>query len=477
MKNLNEETAKRRAATLKDKVISGWKIGEYISSGKTAFVCQATKDKKAAIKIFETEFLTKKEIEELEVRLERQLSLVDLPKHPHLVEIYDSGYSGQYECYFLVMEFVDAQPLTNEIKHLPATNIGPLISQIASAAKYLEDLNLVHRDIKPDNIVISSDYSNVVLLDLGVIRSWEDVGGITDSSKYRYFIGTLRYSPPEFLLRNEENTKEGWRAVTFYQIGAVLHDMIMRIPIFEECCEPYPRLVKAIEECIPPIHSIDVDPSLVNLARICLLKDPNKRLKLLGWDNFCYPRTELTRLEEIKNRMKDRKQISLANHLEAEDVINLRERELIIFNTKQLITKSIRSICIGSEYFPRITVSDTGENEGFDGLLQINFSSSTTHSLRFDLIIEVSLSLIDQSAKIIQLNYKGFLNTGLEFDQSLSCPSQFYMGLIEEKELYSNLEELLYMILEQAQLKCDDEELVTSEPWINFRPKEDLIVE
>jgi hypothetical protein len=69
-----------------------------------------------------------------------------------------------------------------------------------------------------------------MVMDFGVIRPVGEPG-ITDGDQ-RPFIGTLQYSSPEFLFRTEADTPEGWRALTFYQLGAVLHDLIMRQRIF-----------------------------------------------------------------------------------------------------------------------------------------------------------------------------------------------------------------------------------------------------
>jgi len=60
---------------------------------------------------------------------------------------------------------------------------------------------LAHRDIKPDNIVTSPDYAHATLLDLGVLKIC--LASITDHDQQRSFLGTLRYSPPELLLRKE----------------------------------------------------------------------------------------------------------------------------------------------------------------------------------------------------------------------------------------------------------------------------------
>ena len=116
--------------------------------------------------------------------------------------------------------------------------------------------------------MISGDFSKAILLDLGVLLP---IGAesLTDVDQ-RQFIGTLRYSSPEFLFRQEENTIEGWRAVTFYQLGAVLHDLLMKKVLFEDFTDPFPRLVEAVKSEKP--HIASEDHRCVHLANRCLMK-------------------------------------------------------------------------------------------------------------------------------------------------------------------------------------------------------------
>jgi serine/threonine protein kinase len=119
-------------------------------------------------------------------------------------------------------------------------------------------------------------------LDLGVLRPFGP-SNLTDVDQ-RSFIGTLRYSSPEFLLRQEKESLEGWRAVTFYQLGAVLHDMLMRRPLFDDHSEPFSELVNAVQFEKPEIHSPDA--ASVSLANRCLVKNPSTRLELVSWGDF-----------------------------------------------------------------------------------------------------------------------------------------------------------------------------------------------
>ena len=138
-------------------------------------------------------------------RILREKSLVGA-HHENLVRILDGGECPATGYLYVVMESLPYKNLHECIADIPLAAVPGIISQIASAARYLEDRQLAHRDIKPENIVISGDFSKAILLDLGVLLP---IGAesLTDVDQ-RQFIGTLRYSSPEFLFRQEENTIE-----------------------------------------------------------------------------------------------------------------------------------------------------------------------------------------------------------------------------------------------------------------------------
>jgi serine/threonine protein kinase len=143
----------------------------------------------------------------------------------------DGGKCEETDYLFVAMELLDPRTLGRVCKQLAAGQVAPLIAQLAGAARFLEERGIAHRDIKPDNTVVTADYTCVKLLDLGVIHPPADPTEKRAGTGDR-FLGTARYSPPEFLYREEEDTVEGWRAITFYQLGATLYDLLMRRQIF-----------------------------------------------------------------------------------------------------------------------------------------------------------------------------------------------------------------------------------------------------
>jgi serine/threonine protein kinase len=255
---------------LQGKTISGWSVDGYYGCGKSAVVLPALRGaEEGAIKVFHPELIERYGKDAQLQRIHREASLVG-------GECPATGYL------FVVMERIPHRNLHQALADIPMDAVPKIVSQLASAARFLEDKGLAHRDIKPENIAISDDFSHATLLDLGVLRPI-GFSDLTDVCQ-RSFIGTLRYGSPEFLMREEQDTVEGWRAVTFYQLGAVLHDLLMKRQIFHDYGEPFAGLVEAVKSINPVVQGDDV--RCVSLARRCLMKNPATRGQLVSWSDF-----------------------------------------------------------------------------------------------------------------------------------------------------------------------------------------------
>ena len=472
---MNEVVAKKKAYELFGKQINKWTVGKYINCGKTAFVCEADlDDKKYAIKIFETDSFDDRDIAELKERLDRQLQLVGRP-HENLIKIFAGGYCSESKYYYLIMEFLDAPSLSKLIKDLPRERIVPLISQIASAARFLEELNLVHRDIKPDNIAVYRDFSKAILLDLGVMRPFEK-SEITDSTNSIRFVGTLRYSAPELLLRQEEHTAEGWRAVTFYQLGAVLHDMIMRYPIFEGHTQPYGKLVHAIDLEVPKIYAEDVGPEVIHLAKMCLLKSAELRQKFISWDNFNFPKTHSDKLIKAKTRIQNRRDIS-PEYFDPDTICQEENKRLfdqLNYDLRNILENSIRLICVSNQNFSRLSISNYLATREFSFVLDVSFSPSEKHLLSRAFKIIITASILDVHAKLVQLQCVGLLSNSSPCSDYKLNLSVFYEGFLDSDHISLKVDEMIHLMFDQAQLKCDSSATITGhtnpdKQWIVYK--------
>ena len=376
------------AQELRNKNVGGWIADGYLGNGFSAVVLSAKRGgKRAALKVIDPEMIERFGVKRQLARIVREKRL-EGHMHPNLVHIMDGGQCKQTGYLFVAMELLEPLTLGDVRDKLPPNRIGRVIGQLASAARFLEENDLVHRDIKPENTNIASDYSNVKLLDLGVVhppRGHSDPSAGTEN----HFVGTARYSPPEFLYRQEENSVKGWRSVTFYQLGATLYDLITRTQIFDEYREPPARLYEAIKDHVPLIapYSDDVQPWLVDLARRCLTKDWRIREQLVTWKQFEGPPKVAVSSDEIRTKIRARiaKEGNIGSARSDNATVVPTRRTLIdLFRS---ISTTIREVCHKGQVFPPIELrSHYGKDSctiklqtgpysqgGLLGLLEIEF--------------------------------------------------------------------------------------------------------
>lgn len=394
---MDSAQAKIFAQSLEKAVIAGWAIEGVYGSGKSAVVFRATKEgTTGALKIFHPELVERYGRHVQLERVQRETNLVGA-HHPNLVRILDGGACSQTGHLFVVMEPLADKNLQEALHEIPSENIASIIAQLASAARFLEDRGLAHRDIKPENIAISADFSKATLLDLGVLKPI-GISNLTDVDQ-RAFIGTLRYSSPEFLLRKEPDTIEGWRAVTFYQLGAVLHDLLMRKGLYAEYENPFASLVQAIENpsINPEIYGSDARS--VALCRNCLLKNPATRLELVKWEDFAAlsvpPAVESP--AEARERIRKRQQFHKAQ-LQSKS-IESNESAWVVRQSMLDASNRLEMRCLaiinGLDCFP---LRETRSNIDYANracVTRIEFEADKDLGLDNCLWIEVELQLAD----------------------------------------------------------------------------------
>lgn len=195
---------------------------------------------------------------------------------------------------FIEMEFLSWPVLKSEIANIPDETVAPLIMQLVEAVRFLEEHEIVHRDIKPENIHISPDFKLLKLIDLGVARGFESAdaedAAVTDHGNIKPFLATAQYSSPEYLFRLDAPSPRLWKGLNLYQIGSVLHDLIMKKPLFQQEMEVGNRWLVARAVLTKTPSFADSNPtrlaSLKALAARCLVKDIEVRLQLVGWEDF-----------------------------------------------------------------------------------------------------------------------------------------------------------------------------------------------
>jgi hypothetical protein len=259
---------------------SGWSVRSSLGEGGTAPVFEIdSPDGRRALKIYDTKFSAGSRGEIEHKRIEQQLALKG-HDCPYLVQVYDGGkVEGRL---FLLMERAPGTELEKRLKDIPRDKIRQIVDQVARAAIFLSEKGLCHRDVKAANVFVSDDFDHCTLLDISVIRNVTDPIGVgTDHEGQLPVVATARYSPPEYLFRLLEPGPELWHAVNIYQLGALLHDLIMREPLFQaeylKSTENRYRFAWVVATVDPILHADDADRDLILTARRALDKNWQRR--------------------------------------------------------------------------------------------------------------------------------------------------------------------------------------------------------
>jgi serine/threonine protein kinase len=438
--------ARRMERDLSGSAVGGWMLENRIGNGASALVFRAHKDGRvAALKVFDPELI---ERSSEAVELTRVVREVELRDHPHenLVRALDGGKCSSTSYLYLAMEFIPWPTLSTSLAEFPRDRIQPLMGQLSSAAEHLERLGVAHRDIKPDNIAISPDFLMLKLLDLGVCRP---LGGssMTDQEGLR-FVGTTRYSSPEYLRRQEEDSPDGWRALTFYQLGGVLHDVIMREPLFHE--HDQARLVEAVLHTPAIVAADDVPAHLVQLARNCLTKDPRLRLSLVSWGDFQRKggRTGVGALA------RERLLARLGSHAPIATTVS-RDIPFRLAEIAHEVERFVRGACVVDRVLPAIEIRSIHESES---LIRIRVNFEPTAFLRGRaLLLSLEVRLLDLEADAISVG--AFAAVASDLSSVNAGPhATIFRGVLDLPQLDQILRELPYLAFDEAEHRISDSE-------------------
>jgi eukaryotic-like serine/threonine-protein kinase len=260
-----------------------WQNLEFIDAGNSGAVFRIDHPKhgSSALKIYDPAFFKGGNalIEEKRIKLQEQLRSHG---NPHLIDILEVGAIAEENTWYLLMELCSWPNLEKCLPSVRDDQVEDLLRQLVDAVEFLQRKGLVHRDIKPANIVVHPTFSHLKLLDLGVLRRIEHTeGNGTDQAETKRFVATTQYSSPEYLTRDELPGAEGFEALNVYQVGAVLHDLIMKSPIFREEAETQNKyiLYKAVTSKHPLVVNPNLPPRLISLCKAALSKHPKDRIK------------------------------------------------------------------------------------------------------------------------------------------------------------------------------------------------------
>ncbi|MFO0692662.1 MAG: serine/threonine-protein kinase [Polyangiales bacterium] len=221
------------------------------------------------------------DVREAVSRFRREAAAIQAIRHPHVVEVRDSGTTADGTMY-LVMEKLAGTELSGVLAAsgpLPIGRAARIASEVADALAAVHAAGIVHRDLKPDNIFLAAGVDgreHVKLLDFGVAKMiGEDGDKASVATQTGAAIGTLAYMAPE-----QAQGKKGIDArVDLYALGVILFRMLTGQLPFDAPSLPM-LVLKICTEPPPPLEELraDVPPELGSLYAAMLAKDPAQRI-------------------------------------------------------------------------------------------------------------------------------------------------------------------------------------------------------
>ena len=203
---------------------------------------------------------------ELRERFLREARYAAKLSHPNVVAIYDTGEEDGLP--YIVMEYVDGVTLADELGRrgsLPPAEVAAVGRQACAGIAHAHEAGLVHRDIKPQNLLLRDDRT-LKVADFGIAR-----GGLgTTLTHAGTLLGTAAFMAPE-VARGEQATV----AADLYSLGAVLYELLTGVP-----ARTVNTLTDLLDEqpILRPVELVsDAPPELERAIMRCLERDPSRR--------------------------------------------------------------------------------------------------------------------------------------------------------------------------------------------------------
>lgn len=202
-------------------------------------------------------------------RFQREAIAASSLSHPNIVEMYDVGEdNGKY---FIVMEYVDGRTLKSLIKKRGALTLPEVVDimlQLTSAIAHAHESYIIHRDIKPQNVMILED-GRVKITDFGIAMALNS-NEITQTNSV---MGSVYYMPPEQANGNGSTTKSD-----IYSLGILMYELVTgKVPFKGDSAVEI--AIKQIKDKIPSICEMDssIPQSIENVVLKASAKNPKNR--------------------------------------------------------------------------------------------------------------------------------------------------------------------------------------------------------
>ena len=248
-----------------------YRLEDFIGQGGMSLVYRAVDTRtghSVAVKILKSEYNSDKEFLE---RFQREAQAASLMSHHNIVNLLDMGVEGEYR--YLVLEYVSGATLKETIRQKGRLSTASAVQigvRILSALQHAHDNGIIHRDIKPQNVLINAEH-HVKVADFGIAR----MANTYTLSKGDMVVGSVHYSSPEQVSGMEVDATSD-----IYSTGVVMYEMLTgKVPFVGDSTVSV--AMQHIKDQPPPItdYAPETPPAVVAVVMKAMAKDPKDRFQ------------------------------------------------------------------------------------------------------------------------------------------------------------------------------------------------------
>jgi len=256
------------------RTFGSYTITDRIAEGGMAVVYrgyQASLNRYAAIKVLRGELAQN---QEFVTRFHREALAVARLNHPNILHIYDTGV--EHGVYYIAMDYAEGGTLKDRIRRgpIPVEQAVSIAAQLADALDYAHQQGLIHRDVKPSNVLLTRE-GRPLLTDFGIAHLLDQATQLTRTGTS---IGTPEYMAPE---QAQGLPPDG--RIDIYALGVVLYEMLSGTVPFR-ADTPVATMYKHVHDTPLPLRQLspNVPAWLEAAVGKALAKDPNRRFQRAG---------------------------------------------------------------------------------------------------------------------------------------------------------------------------------------------------
>ena len=344
-----------------DKINDRYQIIKTIGEGGMANVYLAKDtilDRNVAVKVLRGDLA---DDEKFVRRFQREALSASKLNHPNIVEMYDVGEdNGRY---YIVMEYVQGKTLKSLVKKRGALTLPEVIdimTQLSSAIMCAHDSYIIHRDIKPQNVMILDD-GRVKIMDFGIAMALNS----NELTQTNSVMGSVHYLPPE-----QANGSGSTIKSDIYSLGILMYELLTgKVPFKGD--NAVEIAIKQMKEPIPSIckQNPDIPQSVENIVLRACAKNPKNRYdsvremyddikSCLTEDNlnqkrlvYKYPEHELEETKEMPNLSR------LEKHEEVKEVSKPKKKskkDIALWITGGIFALLVALICLFIIIYPKL---------------------------------------------------------------------------------------------------------------------------